>query len=234
MTSDPIQHQPLATSIIEAAARIIATDGIKAATIRNIAQKANVLPPQIYKHVGNLHELLDAVAAHVWGKSHFADDESDNPINRLYIAMEDLMLFGLKNPELFLHINKPRHYSRANLTTIQFEKLESAVHLVAKAGLLQVSARQAVEFVHPFCIGMSFTCSQGASQTDIAWLVRQTVKPLLKKGARRTQGDHQNTDSTRKVPALASELRANLGKVEVLDFPERHLLSKWLELIAST
>jgi hypothetical protein len=60
--------------------------------------------------------------------------------------------------------------------------------------------------------------------------------PLLKKGAVETvpTPDSLKNDTGRKVPNLASDLNANLGKVEVLSMKERWLLGEWLERIASS
>ncbi|MOA66111.1 hypothetical protein D3C78_1927540 [compost metagenome] len=69
----------------------------------------------------------------------------------------------------------------------------------------------------------------------VSWLMRQAVKPLLKKGAMRTSlGDGTQSDPVRKAPNLASELKANLSEVTVLSMAETHLLREWLERIASS
>ncbi|MFG0542757.1 helix-turn-helix domain-containing protein, partial [Pseudomonas sp. YQ_5] len=53
MSQSHIHSHPLAVAIIEATAKLIAEVGIGGATVRNIAKHADVLPPQIYKHIGN-------------------------------------------------------------------------------------------------------------------------------------------------------------------------------------
>ncbi|WP_342651250.1 hypothetical protein [Pseudomonas sp. REB1044] len=105
------------------------------------------------------------------------------------------------------------------------------------AGLLQVSQKQAIEFIHPFCTGMVFSCLHQVSRPpDASWLVRQAVKPLLKAGAKRTlhDGDPPKADPHRRTQNLASELRGNLSTVKVFSRCEHLLLGEWLERIAAS
>lgn len=237
MTSFPIPRTPLAATIIEVAAKLVAEEGIASATIRNIATQANVLPPQIYKHVGGIDQLLDAAALHLWQNKPQRPTDADDTINGLYQAIEDLISFGLKNPDLYLHICKPRQSGVSHVWQIQLDDLKNRVRLVAVAGLLQVSQKQAIEFIHPFCTGMVFSCLHQVSRPpDASWLVRQAVKPLLKAGAKRTlhDGDPPKADPHRRTQNLASELRGNLSTVKVFSRCEHLLLGEWLERIAAS
>jgi AcrR family transcriptional regulator len=227
---------PLAEKIITTTAKLIAEEGMSAATIRNIAKHASVLPPQIYKHVGSIDQLLDDVALHLWEARPRTHTESDVPINGLLHAIEDLIVFGMKHPDIYLHISKPRVGQIRTLWRRQVEDLSAAVGKVAKAGLLQVGEKQAVDFILPFCVGMIFTCLHETSRPqDPTWLAWQSVKPLLKKSAMKTMPAPEGlkSDANRKVPNLASELNANLGEVEVLTMRERWMLGEWLERIAA-
>ncbi|MDD2059094.1 TetR/AcrR family transcriptional regulator [Pseudomonas sp. GD03860] len=227
----------MAAKIIEVTAKLIAEEGMEAATIRNIAEQAKILPPQIYSHVGKIDELFDAVALYLWQTRPVPTDEPENPISGLYHAIDGLIVFGLTHPGLYLHISKPRDANVSGLWGIQVDELKSCIREVAKAGLLHVGEKQAVEFIHPFCVGMIFSCLHQTSRpTHVSWLVRQAVKPLLKKGAvRPLQGpDTLKSDPGRKAPNLASELKANLSEVTVLSMAESHLLREWLERIASS
>jgi AcrR family transcriptional regulator len=227
----------LANQIILSTAKIIAEEGLEAATIRNIAKHANVLAPQIYKHVGNIHKLLDDVATHLWETRTRTNKAIDDPVVGLVTAMEELIVFGINNPDIYLHISKLRDGQLRTLWGLQVRELGEAVSTVAKAGLLKVSQKQAVEFILPFCAGMVLTCLHETSRPrDVTWLGWQAVTPLLKKGAVQTMpaSESLKADISRKVPNLASELNANLGKVEVLSMKERWLLGEWLERIASS
>lgn len=237
MTSFPTPRTPLAATIIEVTARLITEEGIASATIRNIANHAKVLPPQIYKHVGGIDHLLDAAALHLWQERTLRPNDPGDTINGLYQAIEDLISFGLNHPELYLHVCKPRQGEAAHVWQIQLDEMKHRVRLVAEAGLLQVSQRQAIEFIHPFCAGMVFSCLHQVSRPpDVSWLVRQVVKPLLKAGALRTlqDGDPPKADPNRRTQNLASELRGNLNKVKVFSRSESLLLGDWLERIASS
>lgn len=207
-----------------------------AATIRNIAKHANVLPPQIYKHVGNIEQLLDDVAYYLWETRPRTRNESDDPIEGLHHEIEDLIIFGLINPELYLHISKPRAGQLRTLWRRQVDDLSAAVSRVAKVGLLQVGEKQAVEFILPYCVGMIFTCLHETSRPrDVHWLGWQAIKPLLKKGMKSNTKAPEalKADTDRKAPTLASQLKANLGEVKVLSLAESIMLKEWLERIAS-
>ncbi|MNE05541.1 Bacterial regulatory protein, tetR family [compost metagenome] len=237
MTSFPTPHTSLAVKIIEATAKLIAEKGIEAATMRNIAEQSNTLPPQIYSHVGKIDELYDEAALYLWQTRPVRAEEPEDPISGLYHAIEGLVVFGLNHPDLYLHISRPRDANVSGLWGIQVDELKDCIRQVAKAGLLHVGEKQAFEFIHPFCVGMIFSClHQTSCPTDVSWLMRQAVKPLLKKGAMRTsQGDDtRKSDPGRKAPNLASELKANLGEVKVMSLAESALLRDWLERIASS
>lgn len=235
MTPKTTQPKTIALRIIESAASIIAADGIKAATIRNISAKAKVVPTQIYQHVGNINTVLEEVAIHNWKCSESKATPLD-PLEGLYEIMEEIMLFGLQNSELFLHTNKPRESTRLTLKQLQMSKLQNRVELAAKAGILSVGIIQAKEYIYPFCIGMAFTYSRREVPDNIVWLAQETLKPLLKK-KRDTDSqvldESSKSNSKKKVASLASELSANLEHVDVLGMQESNLLEKWLQQIAS-
>ncbi|MDU4058673.1 MAG: TetR/AcrR family transcriptional regulator [Pseudomonas oryzihabitans] len=234
MSSQITQPKPFAMRIIESAANIIATDGIKAATIRNISIKAGVVAPQIYRHVGNIDTVLDEVAIHNWHSTAPKDDPL-TALHGLHEIMGRLMSFGLTDPELFLHTNRPTETSRPNLKSLQMSELRKRVELAAKAGILRVGITQATEYIYPFCIGMAFTFSRKEAPDNFAWLVQETLKPLLKKLSTNSHVLHESSksNSKTKVANLASELSANLEHVKVLGMHESFLLKKWLQQIAS-
>jgi AcrR family transcriptional regulator len=226
----------LANHIILTTAKLITEEGMGAATIRNIAKHSNVLPPQIYKHVGNIDKLIDMVATHLWETRERKNQELDDPVEGLHQAIEDLIVFGMNNIDIYLHISKPREGQIATLWRRQVQDLGDAVRKAAKVGLLKVAQKQAVDFILPFCVGMIFTCTHETSHPrDVTWLGWQAITPLLKKGALKTipAPETLKIDDGRKVPNLASELNANLGEVKVLSMRERWLLGEWLERIAS-
>ncbi|WP_342651251.1 helix-turn-helix domain-containing protein [Pseudomonas sp. REB1044] len=125
MTSFPIPRTPLAATIIEVTAKLVAEKGIASATIRNIATQANVLPPQIYKHVGGIDQLLDAAALHLWQNKPQRPTDADDTINGLYQAIEDLISFGLKT--LTSTFTSASPVSRASLMYGKFSLMTSRI-----------------------------------------------------------------------------------------------------------
>lgn len=235
MSQSHIHSHPLAVAIIEATAKLIAEVGIGGATVRNIAKHADVLPPQIYKHIGNIDQLMNAAAFHLWRNHPHKETCTRDSIDRLYMAIERFIDFGLSYPDLYLHVSKPREVKGSSFWSAQVDELRGCIREVAKAGLLHVSEKQALELIQPFSVGMIFTCLHHTSRTsDICWLARQAVKPLLKKGTQRSSSNEDAPDPIRKAPTLAAELKANLGVVKTLTLGERALMREWLDRIAST
>ncbi|MEB0028925.1 helix-turn-helix domain-containing protein [Pseudomonas sp. MH9.2] len=228
MTTPP--HSALGAHIIATTAKIISEEGIGAATVRAVAKSAGVQAPQIYHHVGNMDELLDSVATHLWAAFRTAQGKTANPVHGLYDAIEALIAFGIRHPELYLRTSMPRNGEVSGLWKLQIDYLRERVQQVAKSGRLRVGEKQAIEFIHPFCVGMIFTCLHKTSRsTDTSWLALKAVSPLLQPEL----PEISELGQARKAPAFASGLKASLGEVHVLSLGESALLRELLERIAS-
>jgi AcrR family transcriptional regulator len=62
----PYHHGDLSRALVEAARRILETDGPAALTVRAVAREAGVSPAAPYHHFKDKGELLDAVAHEGW------------------------------------------------------------------------------------------------------------------------------------------------------------------------
>ena len=223
------QWSDLAKEIIAGTAAIISEHGFAAATLRAVAKKANVQLPQIYHHVGNMAQLLDAVGVYCWDKHVEAQSTTDSPVNDLHDAVETLIMFGLDHPEVYLHNTMPREDRVSYLWGMQANYLKDRLKRVAKVGRLRLAEDQAAEFIHPFCAGMIFTClHQTSHSTNIHWIGLQVLRHVLIP----EQPDQPNVDSTQKASVFALGLKASLEEVTVLTQGERALLRELLQRIA--
>ena len=91
-------------SVVEAALRIIGSDGPDSVTVRRLASEAGVAPMSIYNHFGDMHGVFDAVFEH--GFTAFADRlhtaaASENPVVALYEMGHAYRAFALENPDTY-------------------------------------------------------------------------------------------------------------------------------------
>jgi len=92
------------SSVIDAAVRIIGSDGTDSLTVRRLAAEADVAPMTIYNRFGDMHGVFDAVFQH--GFSLFTEQlrnhalEGD-PIISLHQLGKTYRAFALKNPDLY-------------------------------------------------------------------------------------------------------------------------------------
>lgn len=139
--------------IVAAAERILRADGADAVTTRAVAAAAGVQAPAIYRLFGDKDGLIDAVAEHTMvrymtTKIAAAADESDTPpIEALRAGWLAHIAFGLANPDLFALMNAPRSGGASRAVEAGAEVLRGRVRRVARAGLLRVDERRALEMI---------------------------------------------------------------------------------------
>lgn len=223
--SDP---HTVISKVIRATSDIITENGIGSATVRAICKRAGVLPPQIYRQLGNIAEVLDIVVIYQWQMHILTQSEANSSVSNLHNAIDTLIAFGLENSGLYLHASTPRDGVVSELWGVQQVYLMERVRAVALTGRLRVSEEQAVDLIQPFCTGMIFTCLHETSRfSDVSWLSLQVLRPLLR-------GEEPDTNANQNAPAFASGLKANLVGVSVLSPGEQALLRELLQRIASS
>ncbi len=94
--------------ILNVAQEIIRTQGVKALSIRKIAEKLCIQPPSLYTHYPSIDAILEAVSVRVYRS--FANIQSEltgvSPSTGLEIHIEGLVDHMVKNPiyiQLMLH-----------------------------------------------------------------------------------------------------------------------------------
>ena len=97
-------------AIIEAATRLLDSDGPDGLTTRAVATAADVQPPTIYRLFGDKDGLVDAVAEHVYA-SYVASKSIGahaDPFVELRAGWDMHLAFGLANPGLFTLMTAPQ------------------------------------------------------------------------------------------------------------------------------
>ncbi|MCY1141017.1 TetR/AcrR family transcriptional regulator [Actinoplanes sp. Pm04-4] len=141
------------TRIVEAAAHLLRTQGVRAVTTRAVSQAAGVQAPTIYRQFGDKDGLIDAVAEHVMAtyvaaKTETAATEDGDPVADLRAAWQAHIDFGLANPGLYGLLSTPDRAERSPATAKGIEVLQARVRRVATAGLLRVDEARAVAMIH--------------------------------------------------------------------------------------
>ena len=140
----------LRAGIVEAAARLLREQGVRAVTTRGVAEAAGVQAPTIYRLFGDKDGLVDAVAEHIMATYVAAKSSTtvDDPLANLRLGWQTHVDFGLANPELYALLSTPGRSEPSPATTAGIEVLRARVHRLAEAGLLKVDEERAVMMIH--------------------------------------------------------------------------------------
>ena len=137
----PTAVDPLRTRLVETAARIIATEGHGALTLRRVAADASTSTMAIYTHFGGMAELLRAVR---WDGFHrLADDlarvpTSDDPVEHVVGLCVAYYRNGVANPDLYrvMFMEEPLDEEDAEVCAGTFETLVVALARGVEEGRL--------------------------------------------------------------------------------------------------
>jgi AcrR family transcriptional regulator len=138
------------SGIVEAAARVLREEGVRAVTTRGVAQAAGVQAPTIYRLFGDKDGLLDAVAEHVmttYVAAKATTAGAGDPVADLRAGWRTHVDFGLANPDLFTLLHSPAR-AGSPATVAGIAVLRARVRRLAAAGLLRVDEERAVLMIH--------------------------------------------------------------------------------------
>ena len=132
---------PLRTKLVETAARIIATEGHGALTLRRVTSDADTSTMAIYTHFGGMPELLRAVR---WDGFHrLADDlaavpVSDDPVEHVVGLCVAYYRNGVAHPDLYrvMFMEEPLDEEDAEVCAGTFEALVVALARCVEEGRL--------------------------------------------------------------------------------------------------
>lgn len=147
--------------IIDAAARLLQSEGRETVTTRAVSAAAGVQPPTIYRLFTDMGGLLDAVAS-----SGFDDylarkhgmTLTDDPVDDLRAGWDLHVQFGLEHPAHYLLMYgqpAPGHHSEA--TERASQRLHLLIERIAAAGRLAVSVETGAAMIHAAGTGITLT-----------------------------------------------------------------------------
>jgi AcrR family transcriptional regulator len=141
------------TALIEAAARLIATEGAGALTLRRVTEEVGTSTMAVYTHFGGMPELRRSVRRE--GFARLAEelarvDESDDPVADLAMLGVAYNANATSNPHMYqaMHMGLPLDEADAGAQTETFKVLTAAVQRCIAAGRFQPAnaAQLAIQF----------------------------------------------------------------------------------------
>ena len=142
--------------ILRTAAQLIEIDGVKALTMRNLADRLGVAVTSIYWHIGGRDQLLDSLVERLLGELANLPVDGDSPVERIAslarsqrrVLIERQHLLGIaherdRTPQLFLPIQQALAAQLAQLgvtgTDAALILRAAQVHVISSA-VMQFSA----------------------------------------------------------------------------------------------
>ena len=212
--------------IVEAAARLLREQGVRAVTTRGVAEAAGVQAPTIYRLFGDKDGLVDAVAEHVMATYVTAKSVTTaaDPVTDLRLGWRTHVEFGLANPELFALLTTPGRSEPSPATTAGIEVLRARVRRLAEAGLLKVDEARAVAMIHAAGTGTVLALlptPPGARDPGLADAMFDSVLTGILAAA------PPAADTT--TSTIAVTFAAALPDLPALTDAERALMAEWLK-----
>lgn len=222
---------PTRQRVIEAAADLLAREGRDAVTTRAVAVAAGVQAPAIYRLFGDKEGLLEAVAEYGFARflaTKHVDPDPRDPIEDLRAGWDLAVEFGLANPALYtLMYSEPRMITSPAFSA-GMEILMGRIRRLAAGGWLRVDEELAASLIH--------ATARGAVLTWLS-LPEEWRNPALLTTLRESMVAAVTTEEPAVQDAgpagAARALRAALPEQTALSSAERHLLSEWLDRLAS-
>ena len=224
-------------NIVRAAAELLARGGREAVSTRAVAAAAGVQAPTIYRHFGDMQDLLNAVASYGFesylqekgSREHYQD-----PIEELRQGWNLHVAFGLANPGFYtLMYGDPRPDAEPKAASQAFGALHALVERIAEAGRLRVSVERAAQMIHAAACGVTLTLLELKPENWDLTLSAQSREAVLDAVTLpQTTDDAVKMDVQNRVISRAVALKASLSEVTALTPGERALLSEWLDRLS--
>lgn len=167
--------------IVAVAGELLSAGGRDAVSTRAVSAAAGVQAPTIYRIFGDMHGLLQAVAAEGYS-SYIETNDVDaglEPIDELRAGWDLHVAFGLANPYLYsLIYGAPESGERSPAAIAAAELIAGHVHRIARAGQLRISEKPATELVHALERGTTLTliaASRERRNGPLSKLARESV-----------------------------------------------------------
>ena len=224
-------------NIVRAAAELLAEGGRAAVSTRAVAAAAGVQAPTIYRHFGDMQDLLNAVASYgfeTYLQEKTSREQFEDPVEELRQGWNLHVAFGLANPGFYtLMYGDPHPDAEHKAASRGFEALRMLVQRIAEAGRLRVSVERAAQMIHAAACGVTLTLLELKPENrDLTLSVQSREAVLGAVTLPQTTNDAVKMDVQNRVISRAVALKASLSEVTALTPGERALLSEWLDRLS--
>jgi AcrR family transcriptional regulator len=223
-----------AEKVLEAAAGLLSSGGVDAVSTRAVASAAGVQPPVIYRQFGDKQGLLDAVTGYVL-QSYLQDKRraviTDDPVADFRESWDLHVGFGLAHPDCYiLAYVQDRPGKMPALARESIEILHGLIARLGDQGLLKMSVKRAVEYVHAAAVGhvlAQIRVPPEDRDPDLCVITREnSIAAIATAGSR----DPVPADLPGRAVALREALRSNTNGA--LTAGEKAMLAEWLDRLA--
>jgi len=223
-----------AEKVLEAAAGLLGSGGVDAVSTRAVASAAGVQPPTIYRQFGDKQGLLDAVTGYVL-QNYLQDKRraalTDDPVQDFRDSWDLHVDFGLTHPDCYiLAYVQPHPGTMPVLARESIEILHGLVGRIGDHGLLKMSVKRAVEYVHGAAVGHVLAQIRVPLEERDAELSAITRENAI--AAIATDGSRQPAPAELpgRAVALREALRSNTNGA--LTLGEKAVMAEWLDRLA--
>ena len=229
--------------IVRAATELLATGGRNAVTTRAVSAAAEVQPPTIYRHFGDMQGLLDVAAREtlaVYAREKATRALSNDPVEDLRRGWDLHIAFGLAHPDAFaLLYSAPSVAEYRSVIHEGVAVLHGLVARIAEAGRLRVDVAHATDLIHAAGTGVTLTLAATPPEERdprLSETMREAILAVVTvpASAEAPNEGPEEAPAAERVAVHAVALRALLTHApSALSPAERQLLSDWLDLLAT-
>ncbi len=197
---------------------------------RAVSAAADVQPPTIYRHFGDMQGLLNEVASAgftAYLESKTKRTRLSDPVQELRDGWNLHLDFGLTHPHLYkLMYGVLTDNSRSRAALESFGLLHNVLRRVAEAGRLTVDVNRAAVMIHGAALGTTLSLlNSQVKDTKLSDLMLESVLNTILT----SESKPANTSSQSPVTTHAVSLIALLPELEsTFSAAERKLLVEWL------
>jgi AcrR family transcriptional regulator len=230
--------------IVRAATELLATGGRNAVTTRAVSAVAEVQPPTIYRHFGDMQGLLDVAAREtlaVYAGEKATRALSNDPVEDLRRAWDLHIAFGLAHPDAFAMLyNAPSAAEYRSVIHEGVALLQGLVARIAEAGRLRVDVAHATDLIHAAGTGVTLTLAATPPEErdpHLSETMREAILAVVTvpTSAQTPNERPEDASTAQQVAVHAVALRALLltDARGVLSPAEQQLLSDWLDRLVT-
>jgi AcrR family transcriptional regulator len=223
--------------ILQAALGLLETGGVEAVSTRAVSAAADVQPPTIYRHFGDMQGLLNAVAsagfaAYLEAKGTRAT--YSDPVQQLRDGWNLHLEFGLTHPHLYtlMYAAATKSGTQGPAALEGFAILRTLLQRVAEAGRLAVSVERAAAMIHGAAMGLTLSLLSAPVRDDTLsdLMLEAVLNAILTPEPSQSRAQPETSVVRSQATAHAVSLAALLPELQVpFSAAERSLLAEWLD-----